>query len=278
MTMAYPLEAGGVDDYPVKVGSMLLTMVDPHKGFEKAYNRWYERDHYYAGCMVGPCLFAGQPLGGHPRAEGPALAGRRRHGRQPHRRRLLRRHLLDRGGPPRRALRRLGRHPGRAGSTPNGRGFAERTHAHTVLFDHVGAVYRDDDPVPVDLALDHGYDGIVVAWFDAPDGNAARRLHAALAATPAARAARGLVDRDRLVVDAVATADAPRRAHGPRHARRRPRAPVPVLLRRRATSRDRSTAPHLHRAVARPVWPTTHLVAPFFRTVVGTDTYVDELW
>jgi hypothetical protein len=21
-----------------------------------------------------------------------------------------------------------------------------------------------------------------------------------------------------------------------------------------------------------------HLVAPFFRTVVGTDTYVDELW
>ncbi len=23
---------------------------------------------------------------------------------------------------------------------------------------------------------------------------------------------------------------------------------------------------------------TTHLVAPFFRTVVGTDTYVDELW
>ena len=31
----------------------------------------------------------------------------------------------------------------------NNRGFSERTHAHTVLFDHLGAVYRDADPVPV---------------------------------------------------------------------------------------------------------------------------------
>ena len=57
--MNYPLDVGGVDDYPVKVGSMLLTLVEPVKGYEKAYNRWYERDHYYAGCMVGPWLFAG---------------------------------------------------------------------------------------------------------------------------------------------------------------------------------------------------------------------------
>src|SRR3954447_2091921 len=55
----YPLTARGVDDYPVKVGSMLLTMVDPHQGFESAYNRWYERDHYIAGCLIGPHNFAG---------------------------------------------------------------------------------------------------------------------------------------------------------------------------------------------------------------------------
>ena len=48
-----------MDDYPVKVGSMLFTMVDPHRGHEAAYNRWYERDHFYAGCMIGPWLFAG---------------------------------------------------------------------------------------------------------------------------------------------------------------------------------------------------------------------------
>jgi hypothetical protein len=58
--MPYPLEPRGVNDYPIKVGSMLLTLVDPHPGFEHAYNRWYERDHFYAGCMIGPWLFAGR--------------------------------------------------------------------------------------------------------------------------------------------------------------------------------------------------------------------------
>ena len=57
--MTYPLEPGGARDYPVKLGSILLTLVDPNRGFEKAYNRWYERDHFYAGCLVGPYLFAG---------------------------------------------------------------------------------------------------------------------------------------------------------------------------------------------------------------------------
>ncbi|WP_436775169.1 hypothetical protein [Yinghuangia sp. YIM S09857] len=62
----------------------------------------------------------------------------------------------------------------------NGRGFPERTHAHTVLYDHLGAAYRDDDPVPVALALDHGYDGLVAVWFDARDGRAAADLAADL--------------------------------------------------------------------------------------------------
>ncbi len=45
---------------PVKLGSMLLTVVEPHRGHEVAYNRWYERDHFYSGCMVGPYNFAGR--------------------------------------------------------------------------------------------------------------------------------------------------------------------------------------------------------------------------
>ena len=44
-------------------------------------------------------------------------------------------------------------------------------------------------------------------------------------------------------------------------------------------ARDARRLPPLHRRVeAEPVWPTSQLVAPFFRTVVGTDRYVDELW
>ncbi|RMH83114.1 MAG: hypothetical protein D6683_02465, partial [Actinomyces sp.] len=49
-----------MNDHPIRVGSMLFTMVDPERGHEVAYNRWYERDHFYAGCMVGPWLFAGK--------------------------------------------------------------------------------------------------------------------------------------------------------------------------------------------------------------------------
>ena len=33
---------------PVPLDRMLFTMVDPHRGFEVAHNRWYERDHFYA--------------------------------------------------------------------------------------------------------------------------------------------------------------------------------------------------------------------------------------
>ena len=44
----------------IVLGSALFTLVDPHKGHEVAYNRWYERDHFYAGCMNGPWFFAGR--------------------------------------------------------------------------------------------------------------------------------------------------------------------------------------------------------------------------
>ena len=44
---------------PIQLGTILFTLVEPHAGHEVAYNRWYERDHFYAGCMIGPWLFAG---------------------------------------------------------------------------------------------------------------------------------------------------------------------------------------------------------------------------
>lgn len=48
------------DAGPVRVGAMLFTLVDPHPGYEAAYNRWYERDHFYGGVMVGPGTLAGK--------------------------------------------------------------------------------------------------------------------------------------------------------------------------------------------------------------------------
>ena len=106
----YPLVVGGVDDYPVKVGSMLLTMVDPVRGFEREYNRWYERDHFYGGCMIGPWLYAGSRWVA-PRELKDLRWPDRRQRRRARRRRQLRGDLLDRDGPAP-AAHRLGDHAG----------------------------------------------------------------------------------------------------------------------------------------------------------------------
>ena len=41
---------------------------------------------------------------------------------------------------------------------------------HTATFDQVGSLYRDADPVPVELALDHHYEAIVCVWLDGRNG------------------------------------------------------------------------------------------------------------
>ena len=51
--------SGGVTDDPIRIGTLLYTLVEPHRGHEVDYNRWYERDHFYAGCQIGAYNFAG---------------------------------------------------------------------------------------------------------------------------------------------------------------------------------------------------------------------------
>jgi hypothetical protein len=276
--MAYnPLEAAGVDDYPVKVGSMLLTMVDPHPGFEKAYNRWYERDHYYGGCMIGPFLYAGSrwvatrelkdlrwPTGDETIAR-PTDAGS-----------WVSIYWVEQGhhadhfdGWARDQVNALYR---------DGRGFPERRHIHTVLYDHIGSVYRDADPVPVDLALDHGYDGIVALWFDGPAGSTAADLHARLAAGPVADLLAGSSIEIASSWTPSAGENDPRdvpmdlgsKAGGPER--------LCQLLFVKGDVRDTLERVRTYTKAAEAAGATTHLVAPFFKTVVGTDRYVDEIW
>ena len=111
---------------------MLYTLVEPHRGHEVAYNRWYERDHFYAGCQIGAYNFAGAPLRGHRSPERtPLPPGRRRPGGRP-RRRQLPRHLLRARRPPRR-VEPVG---GRPGQRPARRRthVRERDHVHTGLY------------------------------------------------------------------------------------------------------------------------------------------------
>lgn len=274
--MEYPLEVGGIGDYPVRVGSMLLTLVEPNPGFERAYNRWYERDHYYGGCMVGPWLFAGS-------------------------RWVATRRLKDRRWPADSTVAR----PVDAGSYvavywveeghhvdhfvnwsvpqvrdlySHGRGFAERTHVHTSTFNFVGASYRDKDPVPVELALDHHYDGIVILWWDAVDAKATE-LDGRLTAEPVP----ALLAGSDIEIASSWVPSMPDEG---------PPQDVPMDLGSPAGGTDRlvqllfvggdvEAALDAVRAYADQVeragLATLRLAAPFLRTVVGTDTYVDQL-
>jgi hypothetical protein len=273
----YPLEPGGVDDYAIKVGSMLLTLVDPHVGYEVAYNRWYERDHFYAGCMIGPFLFAGSrwvatrdlkdrrwPAGDETVAS-PTGAGtyvaiyfvEQGHHED---------HFSTWARPQVNAL------------YAEGRGFAERRHIHTILFDHVGAVYRDDDPVPVELALDHGYDGIVLLWFDGIDRDA-RQFHAELATDALPELLEG--SRIEIVSSWTPSAGENEPRNVPMDLGSKAGGPERLLQLCFVEGDVRDTLAELRTYtdnIEAAGLATTHLVAPFLRTVVGTDTYVEDLW
>ena len=156
------------------VGSSLFTLVDPEPGHEVEYNRWYERDHFYAGCMIGPWLFAGKrwvatralkdlrfPRGNTPVAS-PVEAGSY----------LATYWVLE---------DMHEEHFNWASDQVvwlygNERGFQERIHRHTVLLERPSTHYRDADPVPVELAFDHPYKGLAIvdggplAAFDLKSG------------------------------------------------------------------------------------------------------------
>ena len=45
--------------YEVPVGTAIVSYIEPHPGQARAFNRWYERDHFYAAVAAGPGVFAG---------------------------------------------------------------------------------------------------------------------------------------------------------------------------------------------------------------------------
>jgi hypothetical protein len=53
-------ELAATGPYEAKIGSALITLVEPHVGHEHDYNRWYEDDHFFAGAMAMPWMFSGR--------------------------------------------------------------------------------------------------------------------------------------------------------------------------------------------------------------------------
>lgn len=270
-----------MDEFPVKVGAMLYTLVDPNRGHEVAYNRWYERDHFYGGVMVGPGTLAGGrwvarraekdlrfPTGVDPEVAvaDPLDAGS-----------YLATYFIS--------ADHVAEHFAWANAEvfklyEAGRGFAERTHAHTALYLFRRAHHRDADGVPVELALDHRFAGLVSLHVDRAEGVSADDLDDWLAGPGRERWAG---DDSPVAIVATWRPIIPKGEEGksPMKLGSGPGTPARSML---LAFCDAAPADHWDRfralgdAIDASGLATVRLAAPFIPTVVGTDTYADQLW
>jgi hypothetical protein len=262
-------------DQGIALGTMLFTMVEPARGHEVEYNRWYERDHFYAGCMVGENTFAGDRFVATKRlkdlrypAESPMTPD------------------LQTGSYLALYWVLAGHHDewnrwsvdNVVWLHQNGRMFAERTHIHTVLYQYGWSVQSGDRSTSAELALDRGYAGLVVNVGELTDGHSAADIEEWTRTSWAPGAMAQAWGPD-LVLNATplpllddAPADVPRIANADRR-----------FLQLHFLDHDpaeewaggygRFGAELEASGVATHLWS-----APFIQTVFGTDAYTGELW
>ena len=261
-----------VGPYEVRIGSGLITMVEPHVGYDHAYNRWYEDDHYYAGCLAMPWMFAGRrwvaPVDlqklrypADSAVAQPLEAGK-----------YIATYWITDG--------RYEDHMRWTVSTnqrlfADGRVFQERTHVFTSFQKYRGAWYRDLTG-PRDIhALDHHFGGLVVEVIDSADSDGREQVIAWMRDERAPGLMRGSPV-------AMGLAFQPQPLPGDKQ---------PYMKDVEGVD-DRLTVLWFTEGDPRDAWDLfagagkaveasglgrVELMAPFLPTVVGTDTYVDEL-
>jgi hypothetical protein len=173
------------------VGSAFISLVEPHPGHERRYNRWYEDDHCYStGAMAMPWWFAGRrwvatrDLRELRRPAQTAFADPVTAGCYLTAYWITQDHWKDQWSWLGTAVARL---------REEGRMFDDRTHVHTAFYDHRATVTRDPGGPRELHALDHPYAGVVLEVVDAEPGRSAElaqwlvgeHVPARLAASPA---------------------------------------------------------------------------------------------
>ncbi|MDE3087137.1 MAG: hypothetical protein KGJ77_10285 [Acidobacteriota bacterium] len=259
---------------PIKLGSMLVTLVEPHRGHEVAYNRWYERDHFYAGCMIGPYQFAGKRWVATADLKAMRPAGTEAITGEPGRGSYLalywvldgyhdvwNRWAVDQV----KALHRAGRM------------FAERDHVHTLLYRYAWEASRDPDGLPAELALDHPSAGLLAVFTDrAADVSAEEfaswQRQELLPGLLGGSAARLVVAADPLPLLVDAPGDVPRSEADDRRQ-------LTLWFLDGHPGRSWEDLVEAHRRVVEASGKATVVGAMgFVPTIPGTDTYTDQLW
>jgi hypothetical protein len=260
-----PLGTGDTSEKPIKVGGALFTMVEPHPGHEAAYNRWYERDHFYAGCMIGAWTLSGaryvatrvckekrypsdspitpDPMIGSYLALYWILAGRFGEWMQWGTEQVKWLHTNDRM-------------------------FPHRDHIHTLMYRFLDEQRADADGVPAELALDHPFRGVVAVIGEVSDGKTHDDVVAWFRARPCP--AEVMVAFTPVPLFQDAPSDVPRNEAADRFLQLYflDEDPVEVFDDRFGGLGKEFDASGLGRIL---------FVSPFLATVPGTDRYTDEL-
>jgi hypothetical protein len=257
----------------IRVGSTLLTLVEPHRGREVDFNRWYERDHFYAGCLIGAGWFAGKrwvatkPLKDLRGPDGSTFVPDIAAGSFLATYWILKGEEADAVAWGTRQVQWL---------HANDRMFADRDHIHTLIYANRFDVNRDADGVPAALALDHPWGGLVVVMIDRHPDVSPKDATAWL--------------RDEFLPDAMAgtpwaltvgITPIPLPKEAPVFQPPNPGEEYRTALMAFVEGDPREcweVFAGLAAKVAASGVATLGYVAPFIPTIPGTDTYTDQLW
>jgi hypothetical protein len=233
----------------VTIGTAIIAYVEAHEGQAREFNRWYERDHFYAATTAGPGAFAGARW----------IATRACKAVRPpaatwfgdaHRGSFLTTvWLLDGTQPEWDAWVARQMEVLRA----QDRMFAGRDHVHTAVYRYCCEVRAEHGPSAA-VALDHGFAG-VIAIAVPPDAESAETCARAIVG-PEIPVAVGL-GPERVILS---------QAEPPPHSLVLGFTPDDPLVAWRSR-----IEPALARLAA------VGFASPFVRTIPGTDAYVDDL-
>jgi hypothetical protein len=266
----------GTDTAPaeVRLGSVLVSLLEPDRGREVEFHRWYERDHFYSGCMVGPHFFAGRrfvatrSLKEFRFPERDSLFEDVRDGS------YLALYWLLAGyheEAERWAVDRI------QSLIANDRMMSGRRPIHAGFYHRRFTVASDPDGVPAELALDHPFGGVGMTIFDAASDGRRDEMMNAL--------------EERLLPESIAGSEVslcvgltptPLPDDAPSYVERETGLERRVLLLSFFSGEPGAALETWTRSLADALesegLAKLRLAAAFIPTIPGTDRYADELW
>jgi hypothetical protein len=260
-------------DRRIELGHAIFGLVEPHRGHEVAWNRWYERDHLVQAGICAPWTLAisrwvatrrekalrypaSNPICA-PVTKGSFLAAI----------------WIQKG---RYDDQQLWVAEQMKVLAANDRNFDQRDVLTTAGYDHLGSALRDSDGVPPELALDRRYPGVVMVWTERRAGATLEAAHDWLTR----ELLPGVLEKSPIAM-ALCFTPKPKAAWWPKAAPEVPgvgeRIVIACFVEEAPTACFEQRFAGLGAAIDAGDRARTLLVAPFAPLVPGVDPPVDEL-